>query len=106
MTPARRWPALVATVIAALSEGLGYSWSVLHFGIMFFTVAILSFVGPRIAAVVADAGGGSFSRAFLIAAAISPVGLALVGAHALLRRRSRLGVTSSPLMTDGPAIEE
>jgi hypothetical protein len=38
--------------------------------------------------VVADANGGSFSKAFLIAAAISVAGLGLVGAHALLRRRS------------------
>ena len=29
-----------------------------------------------------------------------------VGAHGLLQRRPRPGVTSSPLMTDGPPIEE
>ena len=77
-----------------------------NFGIMFFTVAISSFVGPRIAAVVADADGGSFSKAFLIAAAISVLGLVLVGAHALLQRRSRAGVQSSVLTAAGPSSEE
>lgn len=90
----------------ATADDFGSTWLGVNFGIMFFTVAVSSFVGPRIAAVVAGADDGSFSKAFLIAAAISLLGLALVGAHALLRRRSRVGVTSSPLMTDGPPIEE
>jgi len=69
------------------ADDFGPTYLGVNFGIMFFTVAISSFVGPRIAAVVADADGGSFSKAFLIAAAISVLGLVLVGAHALLRRR-------------------
>jgi MFS transporter, OFA family, oxalate/formate antiporter len=88
------------------ADDFGPTYLGVNFGIMFFTVAISSFVGPRIAAVVAGADGGSFSKPFLIAAAISLVGLVLVGAHAVLRRRSRVGVTSSPLMTDGPPIGE
>ena len=67
------------------ADDFGPTYLGVNFGIMFFTVAISSFVGPRIAAVVADANGGSFSNAFLIAAAISVLGLVLVGAHALLR---------------------
>ena len=70
------------------ADAFGPAYLGVNFGIMFFTVAISSFVGPRVAAVVADANGGSFSKAFLIAAAISVAGLGLVGAHALLRRRS------------------
>lgn len=77
-----------------------------NFGIMFFAVAISSFAGPRIAAVVADANNGSFSKAFLSAAASSVLGLVLVGAHALLRRRSQAGVTSSFLTTEGPPTGE
>ena len=88
------------------ADDFGPTYLGVNFGIMFLSVAISSFVGPRIAAAVADADGGSFSRAFLIAAAISVLGLALVAAHAVLRRRSRPGVSSSPLMTDAPPIEE
>jgi OFA family oxalate/formate antiporter-like MFS transporter len=88
------------------ADDFGPTYLGVNFGIMFFTVAISSFVGPRIAAVVADANGGSYSTAFLIAAAISVLGVVLVGAHGLLRRRSRSGVSSSPLTTDGPPIEE
>jgi OFA family oxalate/formate antiporter-like MFS transporter len=88
------------------ADDFGPTWLGVNFGILFFTVAISSFVGPRVAAVVAEANGGSFSEAFLFAAAISLLGLVLVGAHALLRRRSRAAVSSSPLMTDGPPIEE
>ena len=88
------------------ADDFGPTYLGVNFGIMFFTVAISSFVGPRIAAVVADANGGSYSTAFLIAAAISVLGVVLVGAHGLLRRRSRSGVSSSPRTTDGPPIEE
>ena len=88
------------------ADTFGPTYLGVNFGIMFFTVAISSFVGPRIAAVVAGANGGSFSKAFLIAAALSILGLALVGAHALLRRRALSAVSSSPLMTGGPSIEE
>jgi MFS transporter, OFA family, oxalate/formate antiporter len=88
------------------ADDFGPTYLGVNFGIMFFTVAVSSFVGPRVAAVVADANGGSFSRAFLIAAVISVLGLALVAAHALLRRRSRPGVSSSTLTTDGPATGE
>ena len=70
------------------ADAFGPTYLGVNFGIMFFTVAISSFLGPRLAAMVADANGGSFSKAFLIAAAISIAGLGLVGAHALLRRRA------------------
>ncbi len=75
------------------AEAFGPTYLGVNFGIMFFTVAVSSFVGPRIAAVVAGSGDGSFSKAFLIAAAISVLGLALVACHVrLLRRRQRPGV--------------
>jgi OFA family oxalate/formate antiporter-like MFS transporter len=84
------------------ADDFGPTWLGVNFGIMFFTVAIASFIGPRIAAVVADADGGSFSRAFLVAAGISVLGLALVAAHAWLQRRSRPGVTSSAVTATDP----
>jgi OFA family oxalate/formate antiporter-like MFS transporter len=71
----------------ATADDFGSAYLGVNFGVVFFTVAISSFVGPRIAAVVADADGGSYSKAFLIAAAINLVGLLLVAAHAQLSRR-------------------
>ena len=58
-----------------------------NFGIMFLTIAIAAYVGPRLAALVAEANGGDFSRAFVIAAAINLSALVLVAVHMLLRRR-------------------
>jgi MFS transporter, OFA family, oxalate/formate antiporter len=58
-----------------------------NFGIMFLTVAVAAYAGPRLAAQVAEADGGSFSRAFVIAAVINVAALVLVAAHLLLRRR-------------------
>ena len=87
-------------------DDFGTTYLGVNFGIMFFTVAISSLVGLRIAGVVAGANGGSFSKALLIAAAISMLGLALVGAHALLRRRALSAVSSSGLTTSGPSAEE
>ena len=58
-----------------------------NFGIMFLTIAVSAYAGPRLAAQVAEANGGSFSQAFVIAAVINLAGLALVAVHVLLRRR-------------------
>jgi MFS transporter, OFA family, oxalate/formate antiporter len=58
-----------------------------NFGIMFLTIAVAAYVGPRLAALVAEASGGDFSRAFVIAAAINLAALVLVAVHLLLRRR-------------------
>jgi OFA family oxalate/formate antiporter-like MFS transporter len=58
-----------------------------NFGIMFLTVAVAAYAGPRLAAQVAEADGGSFSRAFVIAAVINVAALVLVAVHMLLRRR-------------------
>ena len=71
------------------ADAFGPTYLGVNFGVMFFTVAISSFVGPRVAAVVADANGGSFSKAFLVAAAMSMLGLILVGCHVLLAHRHR-----------------
>ncbi len=58
-----------------------------NFGIMFLTVAVAAFAGPRVAAQVAETDGGSYSRAFVIAAVINVAALVLVAVHMLLRRR-------------------
>ncbi len=59
----------------------------INFGIMFLTVAIAAYVGPRLAAAVYEANGGDYGWAFLIAAIMSAAGLLLVGAYMLLAKR-------------------
>jgi OFA family oxalate/formate antiporter-like MFS transporter len=60
-----------------------------NFGIMFLTMAVASFVGPRLAAAVAEANGGVFKQAFLIAAVLTMAGLALAVAYVWWSRRAR-----------------
>ncbi|NLV72863.1 MAG: OFA family MFS transporter [Actinobacteria bacterium] len=59
----------------------------INFGIMFLTVALAAYVGPRLAASVLEATGGDYAWAFIIAAIISVAGLALVIAYLLARLR-------------------
>ena len=73
------------------AEAFGARYLGVNFGVMFFTVAISAFAGPRLAALVTEANDGDYTKAFVIAAFINVAGLALVGAHLLLRRRE--GVT-------------
>ena len=57
-----------------------------NFGIMFLSVAVAAYAGPRLAAAVAAANGGAYKMAFLIAAAMTAAGLCLAVAHAVLSR--------------------
>ncbi len=58
-----------------------------NFGIMFLSVAVASFAGPRLAAAVAQANEGAYNQAFLIAAIMTLVALALAGVYAGITRR-------------------
>ena len=58
----------------------------INFGIMFLTVALAAYVGPRLAASVHDSTG-AYSWAFVIAAMMSAAGLLLVGVYLALARR-------------------
>ena len=58
-----------------------------NFGIMYLSVAVALFLGPRLAAVASEKSGGDYDWAFLIAALMSAVGLLLVGAYVLLQRQ-------------------
>jgi OFA family oxalate/formate antiporter-like MFS transporter len=69
------------------SETFGPKGFAVNFGIMYLTMAVASYVGPRLAAAVAEANGGDYKQAFLIAAALALTGLALATAHLLLARR-------------------
>lgn len=76
--------ALMAPITA---EAFGNKNLGINFGIMFLTVALAAYVGPRLAAAVFEASGGNYDWAFIIAAIISAAGLLLVGVYMLLARR-------------------
>lgn len=76
--------ALMAPITA---EAFGNKNLGINFGIMFLTVALAAYVGPRLAAAVFEASGGNYDWAFIIAAIISAAGLLLVGVYLLLARR-------------------
>jgi OFA family oxalate/formate antiporter-like MFS transporter len=69
------------------AEAFGSKHLGINYGIMFLTVAIAAFVGPRIAAAVSQANDGHYSWAFVIAAIITALGIVLVAAYAFLARR-------------------
>lgn len=58
-----------------------------NFGIMFWAVAVASFVGPRLAAAVAEANDGAYDQAFLVAAALTVLGLLLTATYIWLSPR-------------------
>lgn len=60
-----------------------------NFGVMFWTLAVASFVGPRLAASVAQANDGEYTQAFLVAAVLTVVGLVLSTVYAWHSRRHR-----------------
>ncbi len=78
--------ALMAPITA---EAFGNKNLGINFGIMFLTVALAAYVGPRLAAAVFEANGGDYGWAFIIAAIMSAAGLVLVGAYMALARRKR-----------------
>jgi OFA family oxalate/formate antiporter-like MFS transporter len=58
-----------------------------NFGLMFWALAFASYAGPRLAASVAQANEGIYKQAFLVAAALTVVGLILAIANTWLGRR-------------------
>jgi len=69
------------------AEAFGSKNLGINYGIMFLTVAVAAFVGPRIAAAVSQANGGHYPWAFVVAAIITAVGIVLVAVYALLARK-------------------
>lgn len=65
---------MMASVTA---DTFGLKYLGVNFGIMFLTIAIAAFVGPRLAAIVRETQNGDYSLAFLIAAALCGLGLLL-----------------------------
>jgi MFS transporter, OFA family, oxalate/formate antiporter len=89
------------------AETFGSKHLGINFGMMFLTVAIAAFIGPRLAAAVIGANDGDYAWAFIIAAIISAAGLLLVGGYLLLARRKKVGVgkQNDHLGTDPREVE-
>jgi OFA family oxalate/formate antiporter-like MFS transporter len=70
------------------SEAFGHKHFAVNFGIMYLSVAVASFGGPRLAATIAETEGGDYSLAFLVAAILTVVGLSLATTYAWWSKRS------------------
>lgn len=75
---------LMAPVTA---DAFGPKYLGLNFGIMFLTIAIAAFIGPRLASVVKQANNGDYTKAFVIGAIINLAGLVLVACFMFFRKR-------------------
>ncbi|MCX8032628.1 MAG: OFA family MFS transporter [Thermoleophilia bacterium] len=58
-----------------------------NYGIMYLTVGVAAYVGPRLAATVAQANSGDYEQAFMVAAVLAGIGLGLALAYIGLRWR-------------------
>jgi MFS transporter, OFA family, oxalate/formate antiporter len=76
-----------------------------NFGILFLAVAVASYAGPRLGATVAEANGGLYRQAFLIAAIMTVGGLCLMVLYvALSRRRPVLETAKASATADGDEL--
>lgn len=89
--------ALMSPIVA---ETFGNKNLGINFGIMFLTVALAAYVGPRLAASVLEATGGAYTWAFIIAAIISGAGLVLVVGYMLARRKTSAKLDTLPRRID------
>ena len=65
---------MMASVTA---DSFGTKYLGVNFGIMFLTIAIAAFVGPRVVAVLRETRNGDYSLSFSIAAILCGVGVLL-----------------------------
>ena len=77
-------------------DAFGQEHFPVNFGIMFLTVGVASYVGPRLAAAVTEANNGAYKQAFLIAALMTVVGLILAAVHLWLSRRKAAVARTHP----------
>ncbi len=76
-------------------DAFGPRYFSVNFGILFLSVAVASYGGPRLAATVAEANGGEYRLAFLIAAAMTAGGLVLAAIYAWLARKKAVAAAEA-----------
>ena len=80
----------------ATGEAFGHRHFAVNFGIMYLSVAVASFGGPRLAAAIVEADAGDYSRSFLVAAILTAFGLVLALGYAWSSRRASVIRLESP----------
>ena len=79
---------LMGMMASVTADSFGARHLGVNFGIMFLSLALASFIGPRMAAVIAQNNNGDYTQAFVIAAAFSAVGAVLAGFRVVGKRFS------------------
>lgn len=74
------FPSITADIFGSGNLGMNY-------GIMFTAFGFAAMVGPRLAAKVKETNGGDYTQAFLIAAALSVLGIALTAFLMIAKRK-------------------
>jgi hypothetical protein len=79
----------VAVMGPVTADAFGARYLAVNFGIMFLSIAVAAVAGPQLGAVVAEASGGDYTVAFVVAAVISAAGLAAAAGYVVALRRTR-----------------
>ena len=83
----------VAVMGPVTADAFGARHLGVNFGIMFLSIAVAAVVGPQLGAAVAEASGGDYTVAFVVAAVISGCGLVAAAGY-LVRGRRRAAIDS------------
>ena len=80
----------VAVMGPVTADAFGTRHLGVNYGVMFLSIAVAAVAGPQLGALAAEAGGGDYTVAFVVAAVISACGLATAaGYFVVLRARPR-----------------
>ena len=85
----------IAVMGPVTADAFGARHLGVNFGIMFLSIAVAAVAGPQLGAVVAEASGGDYTAAFVVAAVISGCGLVAAAGY-LVRGRRRAAIDSRP----------
>lgn len=90
-------------MLASLTaDAFGPKYLAVNFGVMFLPFGVAAFIGPRLAAVV-KASSGNYSQAFLIASALSCVGIIMAIVSSMMLKRRRLNAEQAADIVLEPA---
>jgi len=76
----------VSVIRPFTAEAFGHEHLPVNFGVMFLSLGGAAYAGPQLGALVAETGGG-YSLAFIVAAAVSALGLLLAGIYVVVADR-------------------
>ena len=79
----------VAVMGPVTADAFGTRHLGVDYGVMFLSIAVAAVAGPQLGALAAEAGGGDYTVAFVVAAVISACGLATAAGYFVVLRRAR-----------------